>query len=365
MINGYKLILDTHCEVYDLLKQFKDGEFWDLGRHEIVPNAVYLIGRQQCKDHTEKFKEIAQRDDCVAVFSNPHEGSETIVTMLIGLNLDKLAVDQKVLIIGGGDMESKYTCLTYDSFITKVLMYQENTQAMSRSQEIFDKKQKPYNFLFLNGRARPHRKFLHRRLEESGVLTQALWSWLDRQGFMVRPGTITYLPEKYEVPQYRNRLSLPAPADCTFVKSHLFNNSWGEIYINPDAYIDTHFSVVTETVFAYPYSFRTEKIWKPIAMAHPWIALANCGFYRDMHNLGFRTFGHLIDESFDTIDNLTDRVNRVADVIIDLCQQDLADFTTAAEEVCKYNQQHLIEIEPGIRSDFTRRFLNFITPYLK
>jgi hypothetical protein len=63
---------------------------------------------------------------------------------------------------------------------------------------------------------------------------------------------------------------------------------------------------VSETVFTYPYSFRTEKIWKPIAIGHPWIAVSNFGYYRDMHELGFKSFGHLIDEKFDLIYNNVD-----------------------------------------------------------
>jgi hypothetical protein len=50
-------------------------------------------------------------------------------------------------------------------------------------------------------------------------------------------------------------------------------------------YIDTYFSVVTETIFDYPYTFRTEKIWKPMIMGHPFVAAANRGYYRDLHSV--------------------------------------------------------------------------------
>jgi hypothetical protein len=117
-----------------------------------------------------------------------------------------------------------------------------------------------------------------------------------------------------------------APDDVNFVKNYLFKNTWGEVYLQAEPYVDTYFSLVTETVFNYPYSFRTEKIWKPIAMAHPFIVVANRGYYKDMRNLGFKTFGHVINESFDLIDNNQDRIERIAAVVEDLCQQDLASF---------------------------------------
>jgi hypothetical protein len=117
---------------------------------------------------------------------------------------------------------------------------------------------------------------------------------------------------------------------------------------------------VSETVHRFPYSFRTEKIWKPVVVGHPFVVIANQGYYRDLHNLGFRTFDHLIDESFDQIENHTDRMERVARVVEDLCQQDLASFVEECYNVCKYNQQHLTELSAQIPRDFPGQFQNYI-----
>ena len=113
-------------------------------------------------------------------------------------------------------------------------------------------------------------------------------------------------------------------------------------------------------MFDYPYSFRTEKIAKPLAVGHPWIVASNAGFYRDMRNLGFQTFDSLIDESFDSIDNSQERMDRIAAVVNDLCQQDLTSFMQASESICKYNQQHLQQLSSCIKSEFADKFFNFI-----
>jgi hypothetical protein len=177
-----------------------------------------------------------------------------------------------------------------------------------------------------------------------------------------QPHDIRLLPPQYEYGAYQDRIDNFA-CNKQFVKYALFNNEWGEIYLNPAAYIDTYFSVVTETVFDYPYSFRTEKIWKPVAMGHPFIAVANLGYYRDLHNLGFKTFGHLIDETFDLIENSQDRVTRIATVVEDLCRQDLTQFLAAAEDICKYNQQHLAHMRGQVRKEFPERFFQFLRQY--
>jgi hypothetical protein len=152
--------------------------------------------------------------------------------------------------------------------------------------------------------------------------------------------------------------------DRSFLKQELFNREWGEIYLEPAPYVDTYFSLVTETICAEsPYSFRTEKIAKPLAMGHPFIAVSNKGFYQDLHNMGFQTFGHVIDESFDQIDNAQQRLDRIVDVVTDLCSQDLASFLEECYNTCKYNQQRLAEVRDQVRQEFPDRFAQFVSQY--
>lgn len=377
MLNGRKLVLDTFCEVYDLMKPWADAEFWDLSTHEVIPNSIYLIGRQQCKDNMQKLKDMAERGDCLPIMSNPAEGSDTLRWQVRMMDIEQLVLEGKILLIGGGNMEPKYPNLWHDAFMTKILDYDENRSAAMLWEEIFRKQQKPYKFLFLNGRARPHRKYLIERFRRSGLLDQSLWTCLEGKGFnsrilslvedgvnlMLEDRPIKYLPENYEVHMFQDRLSLPVPENTQFVKFHLFDNLWGDIYLRPEPYIDTYFSLVTETIYDYPYSFRTEKIWKPIAMGHPWIAVTNAGFYRDIRNMGFLTFDSVIDESFDQIDDNQHRIERITQVVEDLCRQDLDAFLASVRDVCKYNQQHLSEMIPRIRRDFPVRLLDFVQKY--
>ena len=376
MLDKHKLIIDQHCEVYDLLSEWADGEFIEFGNISIDPNAVYMIGRMQFAKNINRITQLASTEQAKIVLSNPAEGFWTIVGQCRNLGVEQLVKDKKILILGGGDMDPSWPCLQYDSFMVKILDYITNREAAKRTPEIFEKLDKQYKFLFLNGRTRPHRKFLLEYLNYNNLLDQALWTNLDTEPAHVRymtyyidhldrmknPMPIKYLPKEYEVDEYHGKLG-ETPNNTNFVKFNLFSNTWGEIYIKPEPYIDTYFSLVTETVFEYPYSFRTEKIWKPIAIGHPWIAVASQGYYRDMRNLGFKTFGHLIDESFDDIGNHQDRIERIAEVVNDLLKQDLASFLTAAEDVCKYNQQHLREAIKVARRDFPNRLSTFLSTH--
>ena len=145
-----------------------------------------------------------------------------------------------------------------------------------------------------------------------------------------------------------------------FVKHELFGNTWGDAIVNPQAYMDSCFSLVTETIFDYPYTFRTEKIWKPMIMCHPFVVAANAGYYRDLKNAGFRTFGHLINESFDMIDNAQDRADAVVATVKDICYNGASNFLTAAQEVCKYNYQHLREHNARERNSLPENLIAYL-----
>jgi len=354
MLETAEIYLDTFCEVYDLLKSRASGEFWDFGNVNPKPGAIYLIGRTQFNQHISAIRNCAEFGNSTIVLSNPHEGSETLRNHCSRMGVLDLVEQGKLLLIGGGNMEPNLHYLQFDSFLPKILDYAENISAAEQYQQCYSTT-RPYKFLFLNGRSRPHRVGLIQRLQH--LLPHALWTNLDSQS-----GAIQTLPEKYEFDFYQSRVA--STGTQGFVKHQLFNNDWGEIYLKAAPYADTYFSVVTETVFDYPYSFRTEKIWKPIAIGHPWIAVANEGYYRDMRNLGFRTFDSVIDESFDTIENNQDRLERIAQVIDDLCCQDLASFLKECYTICKYNQQHLADMRVRVRKEFPDRFHRFIQQYL-
>jgi hypothetical protein len=338
------------------------------------PGAVYVLGRQGLLDNRERFRFMADSDLYRMIFCNACEGTWTLESQIIQLKIADAVAQGKILLVGGADIGAQYPCLSLDHFLIRIMDYPENRTAQIHTPEIFDQKQKPHTFLFLNGRARPHRKYLYERFRRLGLLDRSLYTMLDAKPTVVRHFTLREngidimathtdlrrLPDHYEVERYRDPVFGPI-TERSNLKQELFRREWGEIYLEPRPYIDTYFSVVTETVCAEStVSFRTEKIAKPLAMGHPFVVASTPGFYRDLQALGFRTFGHVIDESFDLIPNAQDRMDRVTAVVDDLCKQDLASFLAACQDVCKYNQQHLDAFTAQTRSCFSERFFQFL-----
>ena len=374
MINNRKFIIDTMSEVHGLLKPWADDEFWNFDSVKLVPGSIYLFSRQRLLDNKQRIIEMAESGLYFVVFCDVTEGSWTLQSQVQMLGIEQLILDHKILLISGGEQQSEYPYVQYDHFLVEILRYDENIKEMARMQEIFNQESKPYKFLFLNGRARPHRKYLYERFKQLNLLDQSLWTMLDSRPCINRSFTLEYngtnlmatvsdlkwLPTEYEVEQYQNPTITPGPANRTFVKHDLFANTWGEIYLKIEPYRDTYFSLVTETVFEQPWPFRTEKIAKPLAIGHPFIVATSPGYYRDLHRLGFKTFGHVIDESFDNIENHQDRMDRIIEVVQDLCQQDLDSFQKECYTVCKYNQQHLQELSPRLQAGLPQKFFQLI-----
>ena len=368
------------AEIYRMMEPWTDETFWDFSKVIPQPNTIYVIGRQHFIDDMVRIRQLCETGQYTIVFDNSAEGSWTLEAQLRKLKLWELVTNKKLLVIGGADMASCDTCLVHEHLLTSIMDYDETFLAQKSTEEIFRKKSKPYSFLFLNGRARPHRKYLYERLRRLGLLDRTLYTMLhaipdisrrftlcdNDVDIMATPTELRRLPDEYEVERYRKPEFGPIVPDQTFLKQELFRREWGDIYLYHRPYVDTYFSLVTETICAESdISFRTEKIAKPLAMGHPFVIAANRGYYCDLRNLGFQTFDHVIDESFDEIDDAQDRMDRLIQILQDLCKQDLDSFIDQCKARCKYNQQRLAEFTQEHRQAFPTRFFQFIQDHAR
>lgn len=365
MLGTHKIVIDEWAEVFDILRPYADQTFWQFRDVDFDPNNFYIIGRVQIKENYTLIRDLAEQYPGRIVFCNPAEGSQTILLQLTRLRITEQVRNGQIKLMTSGDLEPGYNHFSVDCYFTNIVEYLENLDAHRCSDQVRTQP-KPYSFLFLNGRLRPHRKYMIDGLRDRGLLNQALWTNLQSRVDLAWTSKLTtatneavrLLPPQYEIE--RAVPNLDHVQGYSFAKHFLFNNTWGDAIINPQAYIDTCFSVVTETIFDYPYSFRTEKIWKPMIMLHPFVVASNAGYYRDLHKIGFKTFGHLIDESFDSIDNAQDRVERILAVIDNIVRTGAEDFLKSSTDVCEYNYQHLQQYNREQRQQLPAMFEKYL-----
>ena len=99
---------------------------------------------------------------------------------------------------------------------------------------------------------------------------------------------------------------------------------------------DTWFSFVNETHTKMPFGhtelrddvFFSEKTSKALIHKHPFILFSSNGAIRELHNMGFKTFEPIIDESYDLIENPQERLEACID---------------QAEKLCKYSHEDWLE----------------------
>jgi hypothetical protein len=211
---------------------------------------------------------------------------------------------------------------------------------------IYQKTHKPYSFLYLNGRNSHWRNKLWHSVNQKNLLDRALWSYIgyppNNPTFDPCDIPLTVLPKQYESNYVDTQKAANVDADDRNVlnfRSHYWGvTHWVSGHVEPQQYIDTYFSLVSES--SSDYVFITEKTYKPIIAGHPFIILSGTGAYKHLHDLGFKTFEPWIDESFDQEPDLDRRVEMIAQQVKQLCAGDLNKFLHEVQDICLYNQQH-------------------------
>lgn len=101
--------------------------------------------------------------------------------------------------------------------------------------------------------------------------------------------------------------------------------------------------VVAETVFYHKKLHLTEKIFKPIVARRPFILVAAPGNLAYLKSYGFKTFDKWIDESYDMIQDDDQRIEKIVEQLVKLCnmsKNQLLQMHTEMAEVLEYNYCH-------------------------
>jgi hypothetical protein len=160
---------------------------------------------------------------------------------------------------------------------------------------------------------------------------------------------------------------IPKNKDWTFQKNNIDNlnnitfrdidSSASAIYESND-YKNSAIDVVLETVFDKKKIQLTEKILRPIACGKPFILVSEKNSLEHLKSYGFKTFGNLIDESYDYIDNPKDRLSSIIKTmktISSFNNQEKNNLFLEMHKIAEYNKNWF----------FSKNFFNLINSELK
>ena len=117
--------------------------------------------------------------------------------------------------------------------------------------------------------------------------------------------------------------------------------------ISTDVFSDSYLSIVTETFFTGPLYF-SEKIFNSMLYNHFFIYLGPPHSLAYLRSLGFKTWAHIIDESYDTIENPAERLYAVARSLIDVVCKPLEEIQQIYQEnldIINHNRNLVLSTE--------------------
>jgi len=140
--------------------------------------------------------------------------------------------------------------------------------------------------------------------------------------------------------QYIDQFLKNAPYACDNLSSQDHNNHNNFV---PDHYENSYLNLILETLYDADQSggsFITEKTFKPIRHGQPFVIFGTPGSIKLLKDLGYKTFDHVIDNSYDSELNNTQRFIQTVDLLTQLKKQGLDQIYHQCFDDIVYNQKY-------------------------
>ena len=105
--------------------------------------------------------------------------------------------------------------------------------------------------------------------------------------------------------------------------------------------------IACESAVADEVFIPSEKVLRPMMLKQPFIVYSSQYFYKNLHKLGFKTFGSLWDESWDDLDQawMFEKTNRIVNTVKDInSRYSIDQLLEHTKEIREHNYQRCIEI---------------------
>lgn len=222
-----------------------------------------------------------------------------------------------------------------DWFITTSYFYKNSTVL----EQLTPYQTKSKTFDILLGLPRPHRDIIYNHINSHDLNDQVVMTYLGHPWKIIagqdHPGWIW---EKDGVDTSEANLHW----SISLIKYYGQNMSLSQV-VPISIYNQAAFSIVTETNFNSAYVFHTEKIVKPIIARRLFIVFGGHHYLQNLHRLGFKTFGDIIDESYDNEPDYELRGKMICDQISYLLQQNQKTILNSIKSITEHNYRVMMD----------------------
>ena len=129
------------------------------------------------------------------------------------------------------------------------------------------------------------------------------------------------------------------PYKCDQMSADQHNSHW---MFSPEHYMDSYCHLVLETFFDADGSngcFISEKVFKPIRHGQPFVVFGAPYTLKTLRELGYKTYDYAIDNSYDEIEDNTQRFVKVVEAVQKIKQQDMHNWYMSLWDDMQYNRQ--------------------------
>lgn len=234
----------------------------------------------------------------------------------------------------------------------------KNYNQLMSEDDFLNSKNREYKSLILNRRTAPHRLILLSLLHNSNLLKEVNYS-IDLSmiqhpdiGLDLVTGT-----GHNEEPYLRNE-KIRSNMTNGFFKLNKINKRivdfddisgvWGFGFEKKENYLNSYFSVITETIFYESGHYISEKTFKGIQHLHPFVIVGKNGILKYLKSKGFKTFSEFWDESYDEIEDDSDRMEALFKLIESLLNKSTEEWDSLNEKLLPiliHNRETLLKID--------------------
>jgi hypothetical protein len=194
---------------------------------------------------------------------------------------------------------------------------------------------KPYDFDVLLGARRPHRDYVMLALQHSGMLDRSIVTYREMfTGGVIDPWT-EQVQSAYPGTRLRYPYVSPNLDPAWEVQENLVKNI--SPYMPYEIYRRTNYTVVCETLGTSDTFFFSEKTTKALVGKRLFVMFGAVNFLKNLRNLGFETFGKVINEQYDNVEDHITRFGHAFDQCRWLSKQDPREIYSQIQGELEHN----------------------------
>lgn len=235
--------------------------------------------------------------------------------------------------------------------------HKNNNQLMSED-EFLNSKNREYKSLILNRRIAPHRLILLSLLLNDNLVKDVNYSIDLAMADYSDVGLDLVTGTGYDGNPYLRNEKIRSNMTNGFFKLNKIKKRtvdfddirevWGFGFEKKENYLNSYFSVITETIFYEAGHYISEKSFKGIQHLHPFVIVGKPGILKYLKSKGFKTFSEFWDESYDEIVDDSDRMEVLYKLIESLLNKSNEEWDLLNEKLLPiliHNRQTLLNID--------------------